>query len=64
MTRLSKRSVAAISAFVFGCALASTASYAYDPCERCWTTYSRCVQLGSPNCKTQLNQCLHRYSCG
>jgi hypothetical protein len=64
MIRLSKRWVASISAFAFGFALVSTSSYAYDPCERCWTSYSRCVQIGGTNCKTQLNQCLHRYSCG
>ncbi|MGO4261542.1 hypothetical protein [Lysobacter sp. TAB13] len=64
MIRLSKRSVAAMSAFVFGFALISTASYAADPCEGCWKAYSGCLRVGGTTCKAQLDRCLHRYSCG
>jgi hypothetical protein len=64
MTRLSKRCVAAMSAFVFGFALIGTASYAADPCEGCWKAYSGCLRVGGTTCKAQLDRCLQRYSCG
>ncbi|MGH8083582.1 MAG: hypothetical protein ACREP7_23605 [Lysobacter sp.] len=62
MIRLSKRSVAAISAFVFSFALVST-SYAVDPCENCWKAYNGCLRVGGTTCKAQLERCLHRYNC-
>lgn len=64
MIRLSKRSVAVISAFVFGCALVSTASYAYDPCDRCDALYRSCVNNGGgARCEIEHDKCLRRYSC-
>lgn len=62
MFRLSKRSVAVVSAFLFSVSFVST-GYAVDPCERCWTAYTACVHAGGKTCKAQLDQCLRRYSC-
>lgn len=64
MIRLSKRFVAATSAFVFGFALIATASHAADPCDGCWKAYAGCLQVGGTTCKAQLDRCLRRYSCG
>ncbi|MGO1072819.1 hypothetical protein [Lysobacter sp. CA199] len=63
MTKLSKRSFAALAAFVFGCALAGTASSAADACQTCWNTYNKCEQLGGLNCEIRLNDCLRRNNC-
>jgi hypothetical protein len=40
---MNKRSAAALAAFVFGCALATTTALATDACQTCWNRYNKCL---------------------
>lgn len=59
---MNKRSVAALAAFVFGCALATTA-IATDACQTCWNRYNKCLGTDVQNCDYQLAQCLAANGC-
>lgn len=59
---MKKRSLAALAAFVFGCAVVTTAMAA-DACQTCWSRYNKCLTTDVQNCDYQLAQCLSRNGC-
>lgn len=60
---MKRRALAALAAFVFGCATAVTAVASSEPCQDCWMRYNRCQGSGVQNCEYQLDLCLSKYGC-
>ncbi|QQP97029.1 hypothetical protein [Lysobacter enzymogenes] len=60
---MKKRSLAAVAAFVFGCAVVTTAMAA-DACQTCWVRYNKCVgALDVQTCDYQVEVCLAQNGC-
>lgn len=57
-------SLAAMAAFVFASSALLTATAA-DPCDACWRTYNKCIEVGSDPgyCEYKVTECLARYGC-
>ncbi|MBN7137313.1 hypothetical protein A7A76_21580 [Lysobacter enzymogenes] len=61
---MKKRSLAALAAFVFGCAVITTATAAGDACQTCWMRYNKCVAvLDVQTCDYQVEMCLKSAGC-